>query len=76
VNPRQFQRIGAYEREFNYTINMKGKTVLQMADEGRPFPNMRDEDIRAALSPTFDEPIFLVHWILPAGAHGDACGPT
>ena len=63
VNPRQFHRVGAYERELNYTINMKGKTVLQMADEGRPFPNMRDEDIRAALSPTFDEPIFVAHWI-------------
>jgi 3'-phosphoadenosine 5'-phosphosulfate sulfotransferase (PAPS reductase)/FAD synthetase len=76
VNPRQFQRIGAYEREFNYTINMKGKTILQMADEGRPFLGMRDEDIRAALSPTFDEPVFVAHWTLPAGAHGDACGPT
>ncbi len=76
VNPPQFRRIGAYERELHYTINMKGKTVLQMADEGRPIPNMREEDIRAALSRTFDEPIFVAHWTLPAGAHGDACGPT
>ena len=37
---------------------------------------MDREDMRAAMSPTFDEPIFLDHWKLPRGAYGDSCGPT
>ena len=75
VNPRQFGRIDAYERQFGKTIDRK-RTVLQMADAGTPFPGMKEADIRAALSETFDEPVFVDPWVLPAGAHGDACGPT
>jgi 3'-phosphoadenosine 5'-phosphosulfate sulfotransferase (PAPS reductase)/FAD synthetase len=75
VNPEQFRTIAGYEREFGKTID-RHLTVVQMADRGQPFEGMRAEDIRAALSPTFDEPIVLDHWTLPRGAHGDACGPT
>jgi 3'-phosphoadenosine 5'-phosphosulfate sulfotransferase (PAPS reductase)/FAD synthetase len=75
VNPRQFGRIDAYEREFGKTIDRK-LSVVQMANKGTPFPNMREDDIEAALSTTFDEPVFIDPWIMPAGAHGDVCGPT
>jgi 3'-phosphoadenosine 5'-phosphosulfate sulfotransferase (PAPS reductase)/FAD synthetase len=75
ITPRAFQRIADYERAFGKTIDRE-KSVVQMADEGRPFEGMREEDIRAALSMSFDEPVFLDHWTLPAGAHGDVCGPT
>jgi len=39
---------------------------------------MRDEDRRAALSETFEEPAILPFgtWTLPAGAFGDSCGPV
>ena len=76
VNPRQLRTIAGYERRFGKTIDRDHRTVLQMADAGTPFEGMRAEDIRAALSPTFDEPVFLDRWTLPRGAHGDACGPT
>jgi 3'-phosphoadenosine 5'-phosphosulfate sulfotransferase (PAPS reductase)/FAD synthetase len=75
VNPRQFRQIARHEASFEKTIDRK-LTVVQMADAGEPFEGMREADIRAALSPSFDEPIFLRHWTLPRGAHGDACGPT
>ena len=75
VNPNQFRTIAGYERRFGKTIDRE-KSVVQMADEGHPFEGMREEDIRAALSPTFDEPVFLDPWTLPRGAHGDACGPS
>ncbi len=75
VNPRQFRTIAGYERAFGKTID-RHLTVVQMADAGQPFEGMRAEDMRAALSPTFDEPVFLNPWTLPRGAHGDACGPT
>ena len=76
VNPGQFAQIAAHERNFGKTIDMERRTVLQMADEGRPFPDMKPEDIRAALSTTFDEPVFISPWVLPAGAYGDSCGPS
>jgi len=49
--------------------------LLEMADAGDPFEGMKASDIRAALAATFDEPVFLKDWSLPAGAHGDGCGP-
>jgi len=75
VNPEQFRQIAKHEASFDKTIDRK-RTVLEMADAGDPFEGMKASDIRAALSATFDEPVFLKHWSLPAGAHGDACGPT
>ena len=77
VNPRQFARIAAYEREFGKTINRNRKSVVELAREGTPYA-MDPADIRAALSATFEEPIILAPgaWRLPAGAYGDATGPT
>ncbi len=80
VNPEQFQRIADYEKRFGKTID-RHRSVLQMANQGHPFgglhgEGMRAEDIRAALSTTFDEPVIIDPWILPAGCFGDACGPT
>lgn len=48
-----------------------------MADKGHLFEGMREGDIRAALSTTFTEPVFVDPWTMPRGAlHGDASGPT
>lgn len=74
VNPAQFAAVSAYEQRFGKTIKRK-LTVVQTADEGAPYA-MREEDVRAALSETFEEPIFLDRWTLPAGAFGDGCGPS
>jgi 3'-phosphoadenosine 5'-phosphosulfate sulfotransferase (PAPS reductase)/FAD synthetase len=74
--------IAAYEAEFGKTISRKKEretgrylTVLDMADRGTPYA-MHPEDIRAALSTTFDEPVFLAHWTLPAGAYRRTPGPS
>jgi hypothetical protein len=37
--------------------------------------NMKQFDITAARSKTFDEPIFVDEWIEPAGAKGELDGP-
>jgi hypothetical protein len=47
-----------------------------MADARMPLAGTREEDILAALSPTFGEPAFVNTWVLPARALGDAWGPT
>jgi len=80
IDPAGFHTIAAYERRFRRTIHRK-LSVIQQADKGIPFAGvhgegMRPEDIRAALSTTFDEPVIINPWVLPAGCYGDACGPT
>jgi len=53
-------------------------TLSTWADRGTPYA-MRPEDIQAAMSETWNEPIILPpdqEWKLPAGAYGDSCGPT
>jgi 3'-phosphoadenosine 5'-phosphosulfate sulfotransferase (PAPS reductase)/FAD synthetase len=76
VNPAQFSTHAGYERLFGRTIHRK-LSVIQLADRGTPY-EMREGDIRAALSETFDEAIILPEgaWRLPAGAFGESCGPT
>ena len=75
--PAQFDTIAAHELSFGKTIDREGLTVIEQADRGTPFPGMRAADVRAALSRTWDEPVFITPWVLPRGAlHGDACGPT
>jgi 3'-phosphoadenosine 5'-phosphosulfate sulfotransferase (PAPS reductase)/FAD synthetase len=76
VNPRQLRGIAKHEASFKKTIDRKGRTVLQMADAGTPYEGMRQEDIRAAVSTTWDEPVFIHPWVLPKGAYGASCGPS
>jgi 3'-phosphoadenosine 5'-phosphosulfate sulfotransferase (PAPS reductase)/FAD synthetase len=74
VDPAGFATHAANEERFGRTIHRK-LSVVQNADRGTPYA-MREEDIRAALSETFEEPVFLEKWMLPAGAFGENCGPT
>ena len=43
---------------------------------GRPYQNMLDVDVRAALADEFNEPVIIEEWSLPSGAFGESCGPT
>ncbi len=76
IDPAGFQKIVDYESEFGVTIKRK-LNVIQTADAGTPYA-MKPEDVRAAMSREFNEPIIMTPgtWRLPAGAYGDSCGPT
>lgn len=83
VNPRQFEQHEAYERRFGRSIKRpvhrkkdnRHLTVLSTwADAGTPY-EMAADDVRAAMSTTFNEPVFLEQWTLPRGAYGSSCGP-
>jgi 3'-phosphoadenosine 5'-phosphosulfate sulfotransferase (PAPS reductase)/FAD synthetase len=75
INPAQFDLIAAYEDDFGHTID-NHRSVREMAALGTPFPGMQARHIRAALSRTYDEPVFVDPWTLPRGALlGDASGP-
>jgi len=74
VDPVGFQAHADLEVRFGRTVHRK-LSVIQLADKGTPY-EMREEDVRAAMSEAFEEPIFLDRWTLPAGAFGDGCGPS
>lgn len=80
LTPERFVRIADYERRWGCTIT-KGRTVLQMADQGTPFPQLSDERYehyrRLALSTDYPaSEIIVPEWHLPAGAYKRCGGPT
>lgn len=74
INREKFEKIAGYEDAFGKTIHRK-LSVRDQADKGKPYETMSQEDIKAALSHEFNEPIILENWKLPAGAYGESCGP-
>jgi len=69
-----FQKIVFYEKKFGLTIH-RTRSVEQQAALGTPY-KMNEADKRLAMSRSYDQPIFVDDWVLPAGAYGDSCGPT
>ena len=76
IAPAQFQKIADYEQEFDCTIHRSKKTVHDLADMGKPFPNMDPLMIEQALSEEYTLPPIVENWVLPAGAFGENNGPT
>lgn len=76
ANPEQFEKIARYEELFGKTIRAK-ESVRQLAAAGRPY-RMDAATLRRALSHEWTWPIIVppAEWQLPAGAFGDAAGPT
>lgn len=69
----QFQQIAQYEQEFGVTIHRK-MSVVEQADAGTPY-EVDPKWVEIGNSHTFDHPVFLAEWVLPAGAYGESCGP-
>jgi hypothetical protein len=74
IEAKTIKLIDAYEREFGVTIH-RSLGVLERVARGTPYPHLNG-NVRVALSDTYDEPIFVQDWKLPAGAFGDGAGPT
>ncbi|MFV9505445.1 MAG: phosphoadenosine phosphosulfate reductase family protein [Oscillochloridaceae bacterium umkhey_bin13] len=77
VNPAQFAQIAQYEAAFGCTIRRDRRTVVEVADQGTPYPSLTAARITEALDDHWDAPIILpqADWTLPAGAFGDSAGP-
>lgn len=74
ANPEQFERIASYEERFGATIQ-RSRSVRDLA--GRASPRPLDPDmLRLARQHTFDAPIIVDSWVLPAGAFGETTGPS
>lgn len=75
VNPAQFNKVAAYEREFGLTIQ-RNKNVEELADVGEPYAAISGEMINSATSDIFTLLIKTQKWTLPAGAFAESTGPT
>ncbi|BFM18843.1 hypothetical protein R50073_50260 (plasmid) [Maricurvus nonylphenolicus] len=76
VSPKQFDEIAYYESQFGKTIHRK-YSVTELADKGTPYAAITEELIALGMAETFNEPIILDQWSLPAGAFGDSStGPS
>ena len=76
IDPARFDRIAGYEEFFGKTIQRK-LTVIQQADKGHAY-EMDVDVMRAAMNHNFNGKVVVdpAHWMLPAGAFGESCGPT
>jgi len=87
ADPSCFYQIAQYEEDFGLTIKSKVKQkdkvktyysipLIEYARTGTPF-KMKETDVLAVNSETFDEPVFMPHWKLPPGAFADqTTGPA
>lgn len=74
IAPEAFGRIADYEREFKVTIHRK-ETVAERAARGTPY-RVDPFWVQVANAETFELPVVVDSWVLPAGAYGESCGPT
>ncbi len=77
VAPAMFDVIASYEMEFGCTIK-RGRTVLQLADSGTPYPLTADPSLVALAMGTAYDPARVItgHWAMPAGAFSRCGGPS
>ncbi len=77
IAPDVFARIAQYERDFGKTIH-KGKSVVDLADRGTPYPQCCDREL-VALAMDRNYPPHLAlsgNWTLPPGAFKHCGGPS
>jgi hypothetical protein len=65
----------SYEAQFGVTIH-RSKNLMRRIKAGTPYANLKPHDIRASLSSSWDEPIFLEVWEPPTGMWNEGIGPT
>ncbi|KKL75793.1 hypothetical protein LCGC14_2051370 [marine sediment metagenome] len=73
ISPKRFEEIEVYEGLFETTIH-RTKSVEQRAIDGQAY-EMSQADIAIANSISYDQPVIVENWTLPAGAFGESCGP-
>lgn len=72
--PDRFKKVLDYERKFNHTINMDGKSFIDiLADKGNVY-DVEDGYFNIANSVEYKEPIIVNNWQYPSGAFGENCG--
>jgi hypothetical protein len=77
IAPDLFHQIARYEVEFGKTVH-RGRSVVQLADQGMPYPECNDPELVAlATGRTYPPHLALTDsWTLPAGAFKHCGGPS
>ncbi|RMA56442.1 3'-phosphoadenosine 5'-phosphosulfate sulfotransferase (PAPS reductase)/FAD synthetase [Acidovorax sp. 100] len=76
IAPSQFKRVSTLEAFTGLTIH-RAKSVEEQASCGRVYPASVDPELIAvANSHVYTLEVFTDNWVLPAGAFGEASGPT
>lgn len=75
IAPERFDRVAAHEAAFGTTIK-RDVALPVLAARGRPYEAAIGRMVDVALSESYDEPVLVENWQLPAGAFGESCGPT
>ena len=76
IAPSQFKRVSTLEAFTGLTIH-RTKSVEEQASCGRVYPASVDPELIAvANSHVYTLEVFTDNWVLPAGAFGEASGPT
>lgn len=73
IAPQAIEIIAEYEQEFGLTIH-RTMSVGERVAIGQAYPMNGYRSV--ALSGSYDQPVFVNDWELPAGAFGESCGPT
>ena len=72
--PERFQKVLDYEKQFNHTISMDGKSFINnLADKGTLY-EVEDGYFEIANSREYTQPIIVNNWEYPSGAFGENCG--
>lgn len=75
IDPDGFNKIAAYEKEFDTTIHRK-QNVNERADKGTAYA-YDSTYVDSALSTEYNEPIIVENWELPLGASScEVTGPS
>jgi 3'-phosphoadenosine 5'-phosphosulfate sulfotransferase (PAPS reductase)/FAD synthetase len=75
--PDTLEAVALYEDQFGRTIDRKGVNVRTRAARGRSIIDGTAAELRAISQlETWDEPVFVEDWHVPAGAYKACGGPT
>lgn len=74
LDPARFAKVSGYERDFDHTIrsDKSWEDLVRDVPPGTYDP----EIVRLAMDRHYDGPIHTNEWQMPAGAFGEACGPS
>jgi len=75
ISPEIGERMIELENDFGYTMK-RAEDLRTLINSGEVYPSITEFMMFLATSKVYKLSIFTNHWVIPAGAYGDSCGPT
>ncbi len=74
VSPSRFEDLVDYEKSFGVTIKRK-ESLADLVKKGKVYEAFSEDMAALASGDSYNLPIFMDKWELPAGAFAESCGP-